>query len=117
MKETRLQRQAPVEERRAQYEVLAECLITMTRLETQTVGGSPLQVADEMDERPDKPGFVEAILAHVTALTTNLDWYDARTIRKFYVAMRLHDDELRTERQQAYAKAWAADPALQGGAQ
>lgn len=107
MSPNKTQKQASVAEKRAHYEALAEALITMTRLETQSIK-SPLRVADELSGISDEPLLGNAIEAHFSALAHNLDWFDERTIRKFYVAMRLHDDELRAEREAAYKQAWAA---------
>jgi hypothetical protein len=87
-----------IEARRADYERLAECLVVMTRL-------SNARVDDLLDlegwEEGSEDHLINAIDGHLKALWQNLDWYDARTLRKFYAEMRLHAAQLGFELEQA----------------
>jgi hypothetical protein len=87
-----------IEARRADYERLAECLFFMTRLSNKFVN-------DLLDlegwEEGSEHHLSNAIDGHLKALWQSLDWYDARTLRKFYAEMRLHADQLLLEMEQA----------------
>jgi hypothetical protein len=94
-----LTRYAPeVEARRADYDQLTEALILMTRLESNHVQ-SRLDVTGLYEG--DEGHFIKAFHAHLRTLTVfNLDWFNARTLRKFYTEMRLWHDQLQLETQQ-----------------
>ena len=86
-----------VEARRADYERLAEAIAHMTRLETSSIRHDKLDIDGPMTPDND-PHLINAIQAHLYALHLHVDWYDARTLRRFYTEMRLHRDQLEWER-------------------
>jgi hypothetical protein len=84
-----------VEERRGYYERLAECLLFMTECESQHV--QPLLDVAGPNEG-DRDHFGNAIQNHLHVLCCDLlDWWDGRTLRKFYAEMRLWADHLKYE--------------------
>jgi hypothetical protein len=84
-----------VEARRTDYQRLAECLITLAELETQRVH-SFLDIVLIDGER--EASLAKAIFNHLEALGGSaLNWYAPRTLRQFYVEMRLHQDQLKED--------------------
>lgn len=96
-----------VEARRGDYDKLAEALAHMTEMRVSRPGGW-LDVNGEDDD--DKDHLIEAVSNHIWALWRLMDWRNARTLRKFYVEMRLYCDQLARDserfRDQATAKAF-----------
>jgi len=85
-----------IEARRADYEGLAEALIHITRLETERLDYGP-DVEDSPLEGGDDGAIMKGVEAHLRALWRSIDWYDPRTLRKFYAELRLWNDELERE--------------------
>jgi len=79
-----------IEARRADYEKLADCLLHMGTLESSRCP-SLLDIEGPLEIHG--PHLVHGINSHLAALFYALDWYDERTLRKFYVEMRLHLDQ------------------------
>lgn len=98
-----------VEERRRSYEHLAECLLFMTEMESAHV--EQLLDVDGLGE-DDRAHLTTAISAHLHALCCcNLDWWDGRTMRKFYAEMRLWVDHLKYEGEHMEEETQAAEVA------
>jgi hypothetical protein len=99
-----LTRYAPaVEARRAEYDRLTEALITMVQMESQHI--KPMLDLTGVYEK-DNGHFIDAFNAHLRVLTTDcLDWFDARTLRKFYTDMRLWHDQFQFEAEQEHKAA------------
>ena len=95
-----------IEARRADYEGLAEALIHITQLETSRRGYSA-DVKDSPNEGGDDGAIIKGVLGHLRAMWAAIDWYDPRTLRKFYAELRLWNDELDRERHLNYLEAWA----------
>ena len=96
---TELTRYAPaVEARRKDYDQLTEALITMVHLQTNYVK-SRLDLVGFNEG--DNGHFIDAFHAHLRTLTIDsLNWFDPRTLRKFYTEMRLWCDQFEFENQQ-----------------
>lgn len=95
-----------IEARRADYERLAECFIIMTELEHARL---PSLLDLDGPGEDDGDHFGNAFFEHLHVLACKLlDWFDARTLRKFYPEMRLWADQLNYEREQARRKQSAA---------
>lgn len=89
-----------VENRRQDYERLAESFITMIQLESERLGNLLDIEGDDaaLNTRP----LSNALDVHLRALLYHADWWDARTMRRFYTEMRLHGDQLEWERTQSH---------------
>ncbi|HZS08714.1 MAG TPA: hypothetical protein VFD58_28020 [Blastocatellia bacterium] len=84
-----------VEARRADYERLAEGLIHMMELESGGgCDGAELDPPPFWQSDPEKP-LTRALHDHVYLLWGDTDWFDAEIIRRFYVELRLHNDQRR----------------------
>lgn len=97
-----------IEARRADYGQLAEALIHITQLETERLGYGP-DVKDSPMEDGDDRAIIKGVQGHLRALWAAIDWYDPRTLRKFYAELRLWDDQLELEVGQAHAEFEAGD--------
>lgn len=86
-----------IEARRADYEQLCASLITLAELHTDRPFPGRLEVSQDGEPQAC---FSTALETHVHALMQELDWFDARTWRSFYVEMRLMLDQLTWEREQ-----------------
>jgi hypothetical protein len=86
-----------VEARRKDYETIAE---SFTALAERISAANPdlLRIETGLDDAG--PEMDEALTHHFDGLHKSLDWFDPRTIRKFYVEMRLHADQGEFERDQ-----------------
>ena len=93
-----------IEARRADYERLAEALAFMTEMSGNRRWYDldiEIKGIDTGDERNGLQ-LIGAIHDHLLALWDHLDWHDARTMRRFYVELRLHADQGAIERRRAY---------------
>lgn len=81
----------PEEDRRAQYERVAEALSTLCEVEF----GPNLEGADiaDLKERP----MMKGIERHMQEIFRRADFSDPRTIRRFYVELRMWGDRLTAE--------------------
>lgn len=77
------------ETRRAAYTRLADGLIALMDVRAMLVQGCEIDTGTEQRVTLD-----DALLAHFDALMMQADFFDARTIAKFYVELRMHADEL-----------------------
>ncbi|MDQ3684684.1 MAG: hypothetical protein M3430_03675, partial [Acidobacteriota bacterium] len=73
-----------VEARRADYERLAEAFVHMVTLEMERVGAGLLDI-EGPDVNVNNAHLVKALHEHLYALHIHVDWFDPRTLRKFYV--------------------------------
>jgi hypothetical protein len=93
-----------IEAHRADYEKLADAIAHMTNLSGESFG--PKHDRDLLDIKgwdvDDKNHLINGIDGHLYALWQNLDWYNKRTLCKFYAEMRLHADQLAIERHRDY---------------
>jgi len=80
-----------IEARREDYEKLAESLAHMIILDSARVPGL-LDV--ESPNEGESHYLIDALDKHLYILWGNLDWHDARTIRRFYAEMRLYADQM-----------------------
>lgn len=85
-----------VEARRDGYERLAEAFVHMAVLATERAGSDRLDI-EGPDVDVNDVHLSKALGAHLYALHNHLDWFDPRTLRKFYVEMRLWGDQLDAE--------------------
>ncbi len=85
-----------VEARRADYERLAEAFVHMVTLEMERVGAGLLDI-EGPDVNVNNAHLVKALHEHLYALHIHVDWFDPRTLRKFYVEMRLWGDQMQHE--------------------
>jgi hypothetical protein len=81
------------EKRRAAYTRLADGFIAMMNVRAILVEGCEIENGLEQRTTLD-----DALLAHFDALVIHADFFDPRTIAKFYVALRMHGDALRADR-------------------
>lgn len=86
-----------IEARRTDYERLCESLVTLAEMHADRPFPGRLEVPTA-----GKPQacLSTALETHVQALMQELDWFDARMWRRFYVEMRLMSDQLQWEREQ-----------------
>jgi hypothetical protein len=82
-----------IEARRADYERLGEAFITLAEMHADRPFPGRLELST--DER-----ITTALDAHIREMLDNLDWFDSRVWRRFYVEMRLMLDQLELERAQ-----------------
>lgn len=68
----------------------------MAVLETERAGTDRLDI-EGPDVTVNDAHLVKALNEHLHALHLHVDWYDPRTLRKFYVEMRLWGDQLDAE--------------------
>jgi DNA-binding transcriptional ArsR family regulator len=81
------------ETRRAAYERMADGLIALMDVRAALVEGC------EIDCGFERQSTIEAaLIEHMEALMVHADFFDARTIAKFYVELRMHGDELKGAR-------------------
>ncbi len=81
------------EARRAAYERMAEGLVALMDVRAGLVEGC------EIENGLERQSTIEAaLLEHMEALMIHADFFDARTIAKFYVELRMHGDELKLAR-------------------
>ncbi len=81
------------ETRRAAYMHLADGFIAMMDARAMLVEGCEID-----DGLEHQPRIEAALLKHMEALMIHADFFDARTIAKFYVDLRMHGDALRADR-------------------
>jgi hypothetical protein len=79
--------------RRAAYQRIAEGFMAMMDVRAMLVEGCEIDTGTEQRVTLD-----DALLAHFDALMMQADFFDARTIAKFYVELRMHGDALRADR-------------------
>ncbi len=75
--------------RRAAYTRLADGFIAMMNVRAMLVEGCEIENGLEQRVTLD-----DALLAHFDALVIHADFFNPRTIAKFYVDLRMHGDEL-----------------------
>jgi hypothetical protein len=75
--------------RRAAYTRLADGLIALMDVRAMLVQGCEIDNGLE-----HQPRIEAALLEHMDALMTHADFFNPRTIAKFYVELRMHADEL-----------------------
>ena len=90
------QRSGLAHRRRADYEQPAEALIHISLLETEQSDYGPDVKESPLDEGDDG-AIIKGVQGHLRALWGAIDWYDPRTLRKFYAELRLWNDELERE--------------------
>jgi hypothetical protein len=101
-----------IEERRADYEKLAESFAVMWELETNRLGsccdlGKLEFHLDGDDEHP----LINGLHQHLQDLYRRIDFSELRTLRKFYTEMRLFGDQQDLDRERNYLKVTAEDKA------
>jgi hypothetical protein len=77
------------ETRRAAYTRLADGLIALMDVRAMLVQGCEIDTGTEQRVTLD-----DALLSHFDALMMQADFFNPRTIAKFYVELRMHADEL-----------------------
>jgi len=90
------QRSGLAHRRRADYEQPAEALIHISLLETEQSDYGPDVKESPLDEGDDG-AIIKGVQGHLRALWGAIDWYDPRTLRKFYAELRLWNDQLELE--------------------
>lgn len=91
-----------IEARRADYQQLAEAFITMTMLESERAPS--LLDLDGPDANINDTHLSKALHHHLYALLLHMNWWDARTMRKFYAEARLWGDQQQWELEQELAQ-------------
>ncbi len=84
-----------IEARRKDYEALAEAFVTMADLETERA--YPALDLPHVVYTHEERVISKAVMQHFQSLMSHADFFDPRTIRKFYVEMRLWGDHLHAE--------------------
>jgi len=87
-----------IEARRAEYEKLAEAFIQMVHLESDFAPAA-LDI-DGPDVNINARHLSDALRSHLYALHESLDWWNAATLRRFYVEHRLWADQMQWELEQ-----------------
>ncbi len=93
MKRKEKVRRRELKMRRKDYNRLADALATICELEY----GRMRSV--EIDDGLERYQLIDAVHDHFAALVVNADFFDRKTLRKFYADMRIHGDDL-TRRQE-----------------
>lgn len=95
-----------IEARRKHFERLAECLIAQVSLQYEA-GALDVSPNDALEPEPGTEHILmDALDSHMKLLFDELQMLEPATIRRFYVDMRLHVEQMRWElKQAAQAKA------------
>ncbi len=89
-----------IEARREEYSRLAQMLIGMIDLHFETER-LDLRRNPAYQEEPEHRDIIQnAIDSHLQLLVTELEMMDVASIKRFYVEMRLHVDQLRWEQEE-----------------
>lgn len=98
---------AEVEAMRPEFEQLAAALIKIVKLQT----GDPKEMQEGTGLGASiKNELATTLEAHLVDLWQSLDWFDPRTIERFYVEMRLHAEEVKRRVARDYEQATTEPP-------